>query len=334
MLRKFLFFIYMFSGFACNYQHPAHTQRLSLSEATLDLLKQNKDERLNFLQSKNNKESIRPIPCFGGPCLTKMVNSTIPQTSFLADYNFLVEEPLLISCFPQSFLPYVPKDILNKLKSYKIDPKDIKLCWIVQDGFVLGQNEETTGNSVRDKGFTRLKAHGFAAPDAPEYFSGDLVNRNFLHGIFEPDDIKISEADLKINELLSFPVHVHDGALSPPGMAKIAISSKSPSQSFWSLVIDDKHKPVRANITLHWVLGYEKRSKKTYYTDKVRSAVSHFFQDKWTNWRPIDKNTQIREYQDLIFKNIISDIKKHPDIKDHKILHSLKKLLSDVWLLF
>lgn len=306
-----------------------------LNDALIEALKEDRQQRLDFIASHNESKTWA-MPCFGGNCLTKLSNSTVPRTAMLANYNSSAIPPYLVSCFPPSFLPYVPKEILEKLKEYKVAPENTTLCWNVQSSKGLGGNDSWGEGPALDINTTRLKAHGFAAPNAPENFSGDLVNRNFLFGIFAPDDASIADADVKINELKGFPVHVHDNGLSPPQMASIALTSKSPTQAFWSLIIDNNHpegEPVQANITLHWVLSYKEQENNRRKWDTIHKNFAKLQKDKWQYLEPDkkDENLWYTRVHDMSFKEIVSDLKNNNEIKDSNIMQSLHKLLSDVW---
>lgn len=284
-----------------------------------------RQEQLKFLERTSTIEDVlgMTFPCFANKCLTNLHQKSIPPTTYLANYNTgaFTNMPHLLVCFPGEFLPNVPVKILEHLRENNVPFEHISLCLNVQDN-------DTFGRVAPDTGFTRLKAHGWAAPDAPpdDQLKGDVVNRSFLHAIYEADDPSIENQDVKLNKLLSFPVHVHQTSphaapISPPGMAKIAITKDSPSQSFWSLVIDDKHpadQPLRASITLHWILKWEETTSPSKWGQGFRSEFAKY------SWKKLRQKS-------VPFKEMVADFKNNKILAQHQIMQSLKKLLGNVW---
>lgn len=293
-------------------------------DVRLSELQANRQERLTFISRMSSLEKGHQgskTRCFAdNTCLTNLHKNSIPKTAYLADYNTSAfqNQPDLMACFPEEFLPYVPQTVLRHVKEHGVALENVTLCWNIQFS-------ESLGSHAPDSGFTRLKAHGWAAPDAPAdaLIKGDLVNRNFLFGVYEPDDQTIESADVKVDRLLSFPVHVHESTtapISPSGMAKIGITSVSKTQAFWSLVIDNNHpadKPLRAGITLHWILK-EEFIKGSDFGGGFYGEYRRLVVDKWLTM-PFE------------FKQVVKELKNNTLTAQHPIMKSLEKLLADVW---
>lgn len=134
-----------------------------------------------------------------------------------------------------------------------MNPENIELAFIVQASGNVGEAKDFSGVPTR----THLMVHGWADPYAPQSFLGARVNRNFLLGIFEPE-YPITNAEMGENYLIKTPVFVHDNRFSPrTSTSLLYLHRDSPSQSFWSVVID-KYNPdgqVRALVCLHWILN-------------------------------------------------------------------------------
>jgi hypothetical protein len=125
--------------------------------------------------------------------------------------------------------------------------------------------------------------------------------------------------------MLPFPVHTHKtiaghAPISPPTMAKVALTHASPTQSFWSLVIDNNapHAPIRAGITLHWVLKDEPISKSMFGNDFDGQFRKLALKNSWFK-KPIS------------FKKLIAELKNNKIISKDRIMISLRKLLGTLW---
>lgn len=224
--------------------------------------------RLHFLQqttpSSRNTFNTELTNHYGGIYIPK---TTIVQDDCENRRNE-IWSPTVVVKLSESFCDNLPEVILAELNAHEVSRSNVDIFFNVQWNRVLGETRDHRDGSPQT---SRLKAHGWADPDAPASYFGTRVNRNFLFGIYETDLAKIGEEEIKVGELRPFPMHTHDNLFSPR-TASIRLGSRDPSQSFYSLVIDNNNPEGinKANVTLHWVLTYQ---EKTTLRDLTKTMV-------------------------------------------------------------
>ncbi len=182
--------------------------------------------------------------------LSNYYGGIVPKTTVLMDYpksaNAPYQDSLLVIQLESAFEATLPASLRAELASRGLLNKGlVKIFVNVQGNYDLGEEEDHQhdGSPLT----TRLKAHGGVDPDGPAQYSGTRYNKNVQIGIYDAD-FDISD-EVPLNALRSFNVHLHDSVFSPRN-ARIKLGKNSPSQSFWSLALDDRH----TIVTLHWVL--------------------------------------------------------------------------------
>ena len=192
---------------------------------------------------------------------------------------------------------YVRKNLpveMNKfLIQYNINDTTLEIFVRIQTNQILGEEQDHKSDN---KLTTRIRPHGWIDPNLPENFEGNYLQRNVLVGIFDVDDVNMSN-EVEINKMKPFALHLHDNQASPRGMGVGIIGKKnSISESFWSLIID--HNPntgtrpnplvnlqQRAIATLHWIYtpqsDWEERAKASFpvyvpKTDLENDLLEHY----------------------------------------------------------
>lgn len=183
-----------------------------------------------------------------------------PPCAILLDYKFFQNLFFgIVIKFPSSIVQMnLPENIKKELSKYNISPDNIDIFFHAQDMSFLGESDFHKDGSPPT---TLLRAHFWADPDMPDKFLGWRLNRKFLLGLFDGDDLTIAN-QIEFNKMKPFDIQVHDSTLSPRN--GILNLPKTP-QSFWSLAIDNQPpsgKPLRALVTLHWLFDNNDQSMK------------------------------------------------------------------------
>ena len=217
-------------------------------------------ERLSYLtlQPGTNKNSGWLSLTFAAS-FSNHYRGTIPKATILGDYptrgGWNLGRILIVANLGAAFEEKLPAALKNELAKHNLLGKmKVDIFWVAQSSNELG--EKIDHDNVPTT--TRLKPHAWADPDAPAQYPFTRVNRNFLLGIFDTER-DISTAAFPLETMTASPIHTHDSVFSPrpdPGTDMVKIGSNDPSQSFWSLVIDNNNPEgkIRAIATLHWTL--------------------------------------------------------------------------------
>lgn len=270
---------------------------------------------INLHMAKKLREAFKDTPVKANKPQGHLYNAEMHNRNARGDFKFYPKAPVLyddpssrmhdwpdlgfIAKLGSAFEEKLPQSVRDMLSKYGLLNKEaVDIFWVAQGLNVLGEAEDHGGIPTT----TRIKPHGWADPDAPTQYIGDRVNRNFLLGIFEakPD---VATAALPRDTMVPTKIHTHDGYFSPrEASAMVKISSHSPSQSFWSLVIDTENPEgkIRAVATLHWL-----------YNDDIRTKLEHIkpnerakFEDVLKKLNTIDslKNTEMLERLNALFE--------------------------------
>ena len=207
-----------------------------------------------FLRSKfvNNTDRTFLAPVTVNQELSDIYNGNYPKASVLADYNSgRIADFWLAANLGPDFEAQLPQKIQQKLSERNLLGKNkVDIHWVVQLRDFIGHNSDNGTPNI-----TLLKAHTWADPDVPQQFVGNRLYADFDYGVFESDfDVSYQ---VKVDQMLPFNVHTHDGMLSPyTALIKLPANTMQ-SVSFYSLVIGKPYQSQeeRAIVTLHWILG-------------------------------------------------------------------------------
>lgn len=241
----------------------------------------------------------------------------IPKAALLLDYptnaQFTMPDVYFVADLGGAFEDKLPAAIRDELARYDlIGKKAVDIFWVAQGNTTLGEDIDHNGVPTT----TRIAPHGWTDPDAPAEYSGHRVNRDFLLGIFETEN-DIATEKLKPNLMVPARIEVHDKLFSPRNPERmVKIGALDPSQSFWSLVIDNnnpEHK-VRALATLHWVIS----------SDLINTIKKIEEGDK-SELRPGNNRKTIRFDT---FEDVLSKLNKVPALKGTEMLRRLNYLFE------
>jgi hypothetical protein len=271
----------------------------------------NLEKRKEFLNINGNFSGVTSI--YFNTNANKI--SMIPAT-FVADYGgggqVLLKSTLAIK-FNNTFLDKLPLNIKKTINKYKVFNNNVDIFFILEPLSQIGEKENHIGQASNQH-TSRLKAHFWLDPDACLDLPGDRLNTNILYGVFDSDfDISLLEEGtngVELNKMKYFNVHIHDNSLSPK-TAGIKIDTAK-SQSFWSLVIDDKNSDnvIRANATLHCLLKDEDFLELDKY-------IYSFF----------DANNKPK-VSSLLLAKLLEDIDKIPRLKNISCFTKLNNMFN------
>ena len=236
---------------------PSHLKKNSLASPPLSPpISSAFFERHNYRKTPVQMSTSTLTQLLFNTHFTNHYGKQVPKAPILADYrrngNLIRANTYLMAELGSVFSPVLPKALQAELAKERIDKKNLEIAFIIQLGGILGEESDFHGVATQ----TRLMAHGWADPDAPEHYNGTRVNRDFLMGIFE-SETDISSPDFQAGTLTEVPIYVHDERFSPPTSKNIVkLHHGTKSQSFWSLVIDHQNPSgtKRAQATLHWFI--------------------------------------------------------------------------------
>lgn len=245
----------------------------------------------------------------------------VPKAPIFSDdpksRRFVLPWILVVANLGPSFEKNLPASIKKELQQRKLlGEAKVDIFWVVQNSLFLGEQEDYAGVATT----TRLVPHGWADPDAPGAYHGGRVNRNFLLGIFDSERDIATEA-FPMEKMTASPVYTHDGLFSPrpePGTNMVRIGNEDPSQSLWSLVIDDQNPEgkVRAVATLHWVLDVDE-----FDAFKDLSHTTEPLPDNRSESKVVGN---VKSFRELISKLNASDF------KSMSMMKKLNSLLADI----
>jgi hypothetical protein len=185
--------------------------------------------------------------------LTAHYDNKIPPVTILADYprsgQGSYSNENIVMRLPVAFREALPRDLQRSLEAHGISNPDIAL--VIGNRLHIGEKVDHEDGSPLT---SRLRAHGWADPDAPTHYTGTRMNRDFLYGIFEPSTPEIGREEIPVGNLAPFNLHVHDERFSPRN-TRLGIPPAATSFSFWSLVVDPQPGGRGAIATWHFYMS-------------------------------------------------------------------------------